>query len=138
MLGSHYGPLLAFWQDALEDGSSSSGEGIPAETGSDFYGQVLSYVQKIIPLEVMVLASNRLSIQHMPFGVVQHFKSMFQGRDSASVPYDEVIRRYVLQMSTDSKYLKDDLKQLLQDASPDARNYRLLPVNNEAKKYFRT
>lgn len=138
MLGAHYEPLLAYWKGAADQGSSSAGAGIPSETDSELYDQIISYVQKIIPLEVMILASKRLSIQHMPFGVVQHFKSMFQGRDSASIPFDEVIRRYTAQVSSDSGYLKDDLKQLIQNANPDARNYKLLPTQDVTKKYLRT
>ena len=138
VLGARYAPVLAYWQSNVADGSASAGSGIPSETDTALYDEIIAYVQKIIPLEIMILAVKRLSLQAMPFGVVQHFKSMFQGRDSASIPLEEMIRRYCVQLSSDSKYIQDDLKQLLQNANPDSRTYQLLPENDPCNKYFRT
>lgn len=138
VLGARYAPLLEYWQTQMLSGSSSTGSGIPSADDTELYDKILALVQKIIPLEVMILAAKRLSLQTMPYGVVQHFKSMFQGRDSASVPLEEVIRRYTVQLSGDSSYIMDDLKQLLQDSDPASRAYRLLPENDECKKFFST
>lgn len=138
VLGARYTPLLEYWQTQTLSGSSSVGSGIPSADDTALYDQILALVQKIIPLEVMILAAKRLSLQTMPYGVVQHFKSMFQGRDSSSAALEEVIRRYTVQLSGDSSYIMDDLKQLLQDADPESRAYRLLPENDECKKFFST
>ena len=126
VLGSVYAPLLEYWK------------GKTANDQQDLYDSLIALVQKVTVLEVMILAAKRLSLQGMPYGVVQQFKSMFQGRDSASVPLEEVIRRYTVQLAGDSSYIMTDLKQLLQESDPKVREYQLLPANDPQNKFFRT
>lgn len=141
-LGSHYTPLLQRWTSSqIESGSASgSGGGIPAEDEEleVFYDQLLLQVQKVIPLLTMVMAVKRLSIQAMPYGVVQHFKSAIQSRNASQAPLPELIKAHAESLQKDSGYLMDDIKILIQSADPEAGIYPLLPANNVTNKYFRT
>jgi hypothetical protein len=138
-LGAQYEPLLAYWKGlGIQDsGSGSAGGGIPSESNETF-DELLPMIQRVIPLYVMQMASKRLSIQMMPDGVVQHFKSMFQGRDATTMPPEEMIRRYGVLMEGEATYILDDIKRIIQDLSPDTRDYLLIPENKVENKYFRT
>lgn len=138
-LGAVYEPLLAYWKELnVDPGSGSAGGGIPDEADNSLYEEILPLVQKVIPLMVMKIAASRLNIQVMPDGVVQTFKSMFQGRTASTMPLDEVVRRYKVMMEGEITYLMDDIKRIIQEENPDTRDYLLIPENKQENKYFRT
>lgn len=103
-----------------------------------FYDQLLLQVQKVIPLLTMVMAVKRLSIQAMPYGVVQHFKSAIQSRNASQAPLPELIKAHAESLQKDAGDLMDDIKILIQSADPEAGIYPLLPTNVVTNKYFRT
>lgn len=140
-LGIHYTPLLERWTSSqLESGSTSGGGGIPEENLAleAFYEDLLLQVQKVIPLLVMVMAVKRLSLQLMPDGVVQHFRSATAARNASQPALPELMNAHAESLQKEALYILDDIKKLIQSANPEAGVYQLLPVNKETNKYFRT
>ena len=140
-LGNLYTPLLERWTSLpIESGSGSGGGGVPSqdEVQEALYDQLTLLVQKVIPLFTMAMAVKRLSLQAMPDGVVQHFKSAFNSRNASQAALPELITAHVKNLEEDAGYLLDDIKILIQSADPEAGNYQLLPENDPTNKYFRT
>lgn len=140
-LGVHYTPLLDRWTSGEPDsGSGSDGGGIPSvdEELDEFYDKLLSHVQIVQPLLCMVIAVKRLSLQVMPQGVVQHFKSMVQSRSASQVPLKDIIQLHADNLDTDARELLDEIKILIRSADPNAGIYKILPENSEDNKFLRT
>lgn len=140
-LGNLYTPLLTRWTSLhIQDGSGSGSGGVPAEPdpNEELYDQLTLLVQKAIPLYAMVMAVKRLSLQVMPDGVVQHFKSAIQSRNASQPPLPELIKAHADNLEKDADYLLDDIKILIQSANPEAAQYQLLPENKPTNKFFRT
>lgn len=140
-LGIHYTPLLERWTSGEPgSGSGSEGGGIPSvdEELEDFYDKLLSHVQIVQPLLCMVIAVKRLSLQVMPEGVVQHFKSMVQSRNASQIPLKDIIQLHADNLDKDARELLDEIKVLIRSADPEAGVYKILPENSEANKFMRT
>lgn len=139
-LGNLYTPLLARWTSLhIEDGSGSGSGGVPGDTElEELYDQITLHVQKAIPLFAMVMAVNRLSLQVMPDGVVQHFKSAITSRNASQTALPELIKAHAESLEKDAEYHLDDIKILIQSANPEAAEYQLLPENKPTNGYFRT
>lgn len=140
-LGSHYTPLLQRWTSGTPDsGSGSAIGGIPSANAEqeEFYDTLLSYVQAVQPLLTMVIAVKRLSLQVMPEGVVQHFKSMVQSRSASQIPLADVVKLHSDNLDKDAKAILDDIKVFIRSADPEAGVYKILPENSETNKFFRT
>lgn len=140
-LGTHYTPLLQRWTSGTPDSGSGSAIGgitsLAAEL-EEFYTQLLAYVQAVQPLLTMVIAVNRLSLQVMPEGVVQHFKSMVQSRSASQIPLADVVKHHADNLDKDAKAILDDIKVFIRSADPEAGVYKILPLNSETNKFFRT
>lgn len=138
-LGARYQPLLQYWQSisAAGSGSGSASGGIPGES-DPLFTELLPLVQKAIPMLVMSVAVKRLTLQVLPDGVVQQFRSMFQSRQSSQAPTLDMIREYSKLLASDANYLLQDVKELLQSADPEAGKFTLSPTNDDANKFFRT
>lgn len=140
-LGTHYTPLLQRWTSGeTESGSGSAGGGIPSldEDLEEFYDSLLRYVQTVQPLLTMVIAVKRLSLQVMPEGVMQHFKSMVQSRSASQIPLKDVMELHIKNLNDDARELLDDIKVFIRSADPEAGVYTILPENKEENKFFRT
>ncbi|WP_439473831.1 DUF6712 family protein [Algoriphagus formosus] len=140
-LGTHYTPLLQRWTSGeTESGSESAGGGIPSvdEEQEEFYDSLLRYVQTVQPLLAMVIAVKRLSVQVMPEGVVQHFRSMVQSRNASQIPLKDILDIHIKNLNDDARELLDDIKVFIRSADPDAGVYTVLPENKEENKFFRT
>ncbi|WP_026946173.1 DUF6712 family protein [Algoriphagus marincola] len=140
-LGTHYTPLLQRWTSGeTESGSGSAGGGIPSldEEQEEFYDSLLRYVQTVQPLLAMVIAVKRLSVQVMPEGVVQHFRSMVQSRNASQIPLKDILDLHIKNLNDDARELLDDIKVFIRSADPDAGVYTVLPENKEENKFFRT
>jgi hypothetical protein len=140
-LGIHYAPLLEHWKEQnTATSSGSGGGGIPSEHEAleEFYDKLLSYVQAVQPLLVMVMAVKRLSIQVMPEGVVQHFKSMVQSRNASQIPLEQVTQLHAANLEKDARHLLDDVKIFIQSADPNAGKFKILPDNSSENKFFLT
>jgi len=140
-LGDIYADLLSYYQSEMPaEGSSSgsSGGGIPGPENEELLQQILPLVQSVIPLLTMAMAVKRLSLQVLPEGVVQQFKSMLQSRNASTAAAPELVKMYSQELTKDANYLLDDIKLILLSADPEANEYRLQPKNDEANKFFRT
>ncbi|WP_100628691.1 DUF6712 family protein [Algoriphagus formosus] len=140
-LGTHYTPLLQRWTSGeTESGSGSAGGGIPSldEEQEEFYDSLLRYVQTVQPLLAMVIAVKRLSVQVMPEGVVQHFRSMVQSRNASQIPLKDILDIHIKNLNDDARELLDDIKVFIRSADPDAGVFTVLPENKEENKFFRT
>lgn len=140
-LGTHYTPLLQRWTIGNpESGSGSAIGGIPSANAEqdEFYDTLLSYVQAVQPLLTMVIAVKRLSLQVMPEGVVQHFKSMVQSRTASQIPLADVVKLHSDNLDKDAKAILDDIKVFIRSADPEAGVYKILPENSETNKFLRT
>lgn len=140
-LGNLYTPLLARWTSLhIESGSGSGSGGVPGEPdpNEELYDQITLLVQKAIPLFAMVMAVKRLTLQVMPDGVVQHFKSAITSRNASQTALPELINAHAENLEKDANYHLDDIKILIQSANPDAGNYQLLPENKPTNKFLRT
>ncbi|WP_288370327.1 DUF6712 family protein [uncultured Algoriphagus sp.] len=140
-LGTHYTPLLQRWTSGeTESGSGSAGGGISSldEELEEFYDSLLRYVQTVQPLLTMVIAVKRLSLQVMPEGVMQHFKSMVQSRSASQIPLKDVMELHIKNLNDDARELLDDIKVFIRSADPEAGVYTILPENKEENKFFRT
>ncbi len=136
-LGGKYGELLAYHLDEM-DGSGSAGSGIPSADGDLDMEELLGLVQKAIPLLVMVKAVKRLSLQVLPEGVVQQFKSNLQSRAASTSALPEVITWHAKRLEEDAREVLDDVRLWLQRANPESAVFPLLPDNKEENKFFRT
>jgi hypothetical protein len=136
-LGKIYPELLSYHLDGVT-GSGSGSSGIPSGDGDPDMGELLDLVQKAIPLLVMGKAVKRLSLQVLPDGVVQQFKSNLQSRAASTGATQEVINWHVKRLEEDAKEVLDDVRLWLQRADPESGKYPLLPENNEENKFFRT
>lgn len=136
-LGARYAELLAYHLEGT-DGSGSALSGIPSAEGGADMEELLGLVQKAIPLLVMVKAVKRLSLQVLPEGVVQQFRSNLQGRAASAAALPEVISWHVKRLEEDARDVLDDVRGWLQRANPEAGIYPLLPENKEENKFFRT
>jgi len=136
-LGTRYAELLAYHLGEM-DGSGSAGSGIPSADGDLDMEELLDLVQKAIPLLVMVKAVKRLSLQVLPDGVVQQFKSNLQSRAASTGATQEVISWHTKRLEEDAREVLDDVRLWLQQAEPESGIYPLLPENKESNKFFRT
>lgn len=142
-LGSTYDDLLDYWKafNTVEGSGSGSGSmgGIPAEPETnELYEELLEQVQLVIPFYAMIYAVKRLSLQVLPYGVVQNFKSMIQSRNSSQAAITEVIKMHISELKTDADYILDDIKKIIQASDPESLEYQFLPANDEDNKFFRT
>lgn len=138
-LGSKYQELLDYHIGLVSsEGSSSAGGGIPPAPETALLDQLLPLVQKTIPLLTMAMAVKRLSLQVLPEGVVQQYKSETQARSSSSPALKDIIEWHVKKLKDDANDHLNDIKIILQSADPLANTYRLVPENVETNKFFRT
>lgn len=143
-LGTWYATLFDYWesfQTVEGSGSSTSGSsgGIPSEADTDaFLEELLLQVQTVIPLLVMIKSVTRLSLQVLPYGVVQHFKSMMQTANASQATLPQVQAMYLKTLREEAADMLDDIKRLIHENDPDATDYQLLPSNKETNKFFRT
>jgi hypothetical protein len=136
-LGAQYTELLAYHLEGTV-GSGSGSSGIPSADGDPDLAELLDLVQKAIPLLVMVMAVKRLSLQVLPEGVVQQFKSNMQSRAASAAALPEVISWHAKRLQEDAGEVLDDVRSWLQRADPESGTYPLLPENEETNKFFRT
>lgn len=141
-LGIHYTPLLQRWTSVQPDdsGSGSAEEGIPSldEELEEFYTKLLIYVQTVQPLLAMVIAVKRLSLQVMPEGVMQHFKSMVQSRSASQIPLPDAVQMHADNLDKDAREILDDMKVLIRSTDPTAGVYKIIPDNDPNAKFART
>ncbi|MEX2566637.1 MAG: hypothetical protein WD431_11890, partial [Cyclobacteriaceae bacterium] len=136
-LGTKYAELLNYHING-NTGSGSGSSGIPSADGDPDMEELLGLVQKAIPLLVMVMAVKRLSLQVLPEGVVQQFKSSTQSRGASEGALMEVITWQAKRLQDDAAEVLDDVRLWLQRADPESGTYQLLPENKEENKFFRT
>lgn len=142
-LGASYAPLLAYWQSFADteypvSEGSGSGSGLPGiPEVNETYEELVTLVQRVVPLLVMVLAVKRLNVQVLPDGVVQTFKSMLQTRNASQAVTLDLVRAYCKELEEDAGYALDDIRRLLNASDPEALNYPLQPKNCETNKFFR-
>ena len=86
----------------------------------------------------MAMAVKRLSLQVLPEGVVQQYKSETQARSSSSPALKDIIEWHVKKLKDDANDHLNDIKIILQAEDPLANTYRLMPENVETNKFFRT
>lgn len=139
-LGDKYQELLDYYISlvASAEGSGSAGGGIPPAPEAALLEQLLPLVQKTIPLLTMAMAVKRLSLQVLPEGVVQQYKSDRGARSASAPALKDIIEWHVKKLKDDANDHLNDIKIILQSADPLANTYRLVPENVETNKFFRT
>lgn len=138
-LGDYYTDQLEAYQrtnsEAEEvEGSGSEGAGLASELDQT----MIDKIQQCVPLLAMIIAVQRLSLQALPYGVVQQFKSDRESR-SASAPTLEATKNawiYSIQPKANEylEQLRDYVKSL--DSEVITRDY--IPENSPENKFFST
>lgn len=132
-----YEALMAYHIALGTAGSSGSGSSIPGN-GTEDLEELHMLVRKAIPLLVMSMAVRRLSVQVLPEGVQQQFKSGLQARGASTAALREMVEWQSRQLNQDAEDALDEVRKLLQRADPESSEYQLLPNNKEENKFFRT
>ncbi len=107
-------------------------------TLDDDQKELLSYIQSAVPLLTIAKAVKRHSIQVMPEGVVQGYKSFTQGLNVSQAAPQASIEAFSNYLDKDAEQYFDQIKRYRQRHNPEALNYKLLPDNDPKKKYART
>lgn len=123
-LGEQYADLLLYFQQPVEIDETKE--------------RLLALVKAAIPVHVMILAIKRFSVQVLPEGVVQQFKSISESRNASQPPAAEIIRIFTNNLERDAARALDDLKREIKILDPEAQQYQYLPKNDPANTYFRT
>lgn len=122
-LGADYQPLLqAFTNNNIQ----------PAQE------TLLSLVQSAIPLLTMVVATKRLTVQVMPEGVVQGYKSFMQGYNATNIAPVPSIKYYIMHLEREAEEALDEIRKYRYENSPEYNPETLLPENNSSRKFART
>lgn len=100
--------------------------------------ELLSYIRSALPLLTMAKAVKRHSVQVMPEGVVQGYKSFTQGLNANNIATQPAIEWFSQHLERDAQQYFDNIKRYIHRLSPEAVDYRLLPDNDPKKKYART
>lgn len=122
--------------DVTLSGVEGSSPGIDIDV-DDALLELLSLVRAAIPLLTMVVAVKRLSLQVLPEGVVQQFKSMMQTRSASQAVLPEVVKIFLRDLQADADKALDDIKKYLKSQEP-VEEYVLIPENDPDSKVFRT
>lgn len=140
-LGDLYQPQLQAWQEynkflEVDEGSGSSGGGLPPESEVDH--DLMTHVHDFVTLQVMIVAVKRFSLQALPYGVVQQFKSMIQSRNASQAALSEIKRAWLIDTGKDAAEALNRLKAYVRSLSSEISERQILPNNDPANKFFRT
>lgn len=100
--------------------------------------ELLEYVQAAIPLKVVGQAIRRHTLQFMPEGIVQGFKSFSQTQNASNTATQESLNWYLRHLDQDADYQIDLMKRYRMINDPDYQHRKLIPKNDPRKKYART
>lgn len=139
MLGDMYAPLLAAWKthnqhitEADASGSGSAQGGLP----SAYNQELIDLIQVAIPLQVMLLTVKRRSLQALPNGVVQQFKSLIQTSNAGQVPLDTIIHSWIADVSKDANEAMGKLKDAVISINSTPVTRVLIPEAKQENKYL--
>lgn len=99
---------------------------------------LLGLTQQALALLTMAKALKRLSVQVMPDGVMQQFRSERQTQIASQIPTTEDLRKYALYLERDAEDALDDIRKYRYENQPDYNPTDLLPDNNPCRKFART
>lgn len=131
-----YMELLAWHKDLAHDNFDPEAGGVTDEDKNNF--KLITLIRRAVPLLAMSMAVRRFSLNVLPEGVQQQFKSMMQTANASQAALPEIIERFSCDLDKKAAKTLDKLKQYLNRADPEKLEYQMLPTNNPCNKFFRT
>lgn len=99
---------------------------------------LLHLVQSAMPLLTMAMAVKRYTVQIMPEGVVQGYKSFMQGLNANNIATMPAIQYYSLHLEREAQTALDEIRKYRYAEQPEYNPTQLLPENKPSRKFART
>ncbi|WP_421977828.1 DUF6712 family protein [Roseivirga seohaensis] len=138
-LGAYYADQLEAYQrtnsEAEEvEGSGSEGGGLASELDQT----MIEKIQQCVPLLAMIIAVQRLSLQALPYGVVQQFKSDRESRSASTPTLEAVKNAWISNIEPSAKEYLEQLRDYVKSLDSEVITRDYIPENSPKNKFFST